>query len=139
MALTKIELDALANTVTANASSILSEGTVPLARLSSANTTANGVVDTTTQTLAGNKTFQNAASFSNTVSITGAVNTASTLGVAGTLSALGQLSVTGDASFGTATFNANTTTGVTANCKVTLNTTNGRFVLPVGVDKWSPS
>ena len=71
MALTKIELDALANTVTANASSILSEGTVPLARLTSANTTANGVVDTTTQTLAGNKTFQNAASFSSTVSVTG--------------------------------------------------------------------
>ena len=35
----------------------LSTGTVPLARLTSANSSANGVVDTDTQTFAGNKTF----------------------------------------------------------------------------------
>lgn len=39
--------------------SALSTGTVPVARLSSANTTSNGVVDTTTQSFAGNKTFTN--------------------------------------------------------------------------------
>lgn len=49
----------------------LATGTVPLARLTSANTSANGVVDITTQTFAGDKTFQNAASFSNTVTVTG--------------------------------------------------------------------
>jgi len=83
--------------------SALSTGTVPLARLTSANTSANGVVDTTTQTFAGDKTFQNTAAFSNTVSITGAANALSTLGVGGTLSALGQLSVTGNATFDTNT------------------------------------
>lgn len=83
--------------------SALSTGTVPLGRLSSANSSANGVVDTTTQTFAGNKTFQNTASFSNTVSITGAANALSTFGVGGTLSALGQLSVTGNATFDTST------------------------------------
>jgi len=39
-----------------NASAI-STGTVPAARLASANTTVNGVVDTTTQSFAGSKTF----------------------------------------------------------------------------------
>jgi len=82
----------------------LDSGTVPLARLSSANSSANGIVDTTTQTFAGNKTFQNAASFSNTLSVTGA-----------------------------ATLNG----AIDANNKLTLNTTNGRFVLPVGADKWA--
>ena len=37
----------------------------------------------------------------------------------------------------TPTFNGNTSTGVTANCKITLNTTNGRFVLPVGTNLWA--
>jgi len=39
--------------------SALSTGTVPAGRLPSASTTANGAVDTTTQSFAGNKTFQN--------------------------------------------------------------------------------
>jgi hypothetical protein len=39
--------------------SALSTGTVPAGRLPSASTTANGAVDTTTQTFAGDKTFQN--------------------------------------------------------------------------------
>ena len=43
---------------TLNASA-LATGTVPLGRLSSANSSANGVVDTTTQSFAGNKTFDN--------------------------------------------------------------------------------
>lgn len=69
--------------------SALSTGTVPLARLSSASASANGVVDTTTQTFAGNKTFS------------GTVNATSTLGVTGTLTALGQLVVTTNAAFDT--------------------------------------
>jgi len=91
----------------------LSTGTVPLARLASANTTANGVVDTTTQSFAWAKTF------------TGAVTASSTLGV------------TGATTLTTSIFNANTSTGMTANGKLTLNTTNGRFVLPVGSDLWA--
>lgn len=83
--------------------SALSTGTVPAERLPSASTTANGAVDTTTQSFAGNKTFQNTVSFSNTVSMTGAANALSTLGVGDTLSALGQLSVTGNATFDTNT------------------------------------
>ena len=97
------QLDAnvlLTTSTTGINASALSTGTVPLARLSSANTTANGAVDTTTQTFAGDKTFQNAASFSNTVSITGAANTLSTLGIGGTLNALGLLGVSGNATFG---------------------------------------
>jgi hypothetical protein len=49
--------------------SALSTGTVPLARLTSANSSANGVVDTTTQTFAGNKTFQNTVAFSANVNM----------------------------------------------------------------------
>lgn len=55
--------------------SALSTGTVPAARLSSANTSANGAVDTTTQSFAGAKTFtgnitvNGTATFANTVSI----------------------------------------------------------------------
>jgi len=64
-----------------------------------ANSSANGVVSTTTQTFAGDKTFQNAASFSNTVSITGAVNALSTLGVTGTFTALGLSTLTGNVTF----------------------------------------
>jgi len=112
-------------TVGTNAST-LSAGTLPLARLTSANTTANGVVDTTTQTLAGNKTFQNAASFSNTVSITGAANALSTLGVSGTLSALGQLSVTGNATFDTSTLFVDAT-----NDRVGIGTTSPGYKLEV--------
>jgi len=96
-------------TVGTNASA-LSTGTVPLAQLTSANTTANGVVDTTTQTFAGVKTFQNGASF------TGAATFSNTISVTGT-----------------ATMNGT----INANNKLTLNTTNGRFVLPVGADKWA--
>ena len=81
--------------------SALSTGTVPLARFTSANTTANGIVDTTTQTFAGAKSF------------------------------------TGATTLTTSIFNANTSTGMTANGKLTLNTTNGRFVLPVGADLWA--
>jgi len=77
----------------------LATGTVPLAQLTSANSSANGIVDTTTQTFAGNKTFQNTTAFSNTVSITGAANALSTLGVGGTLNALGLLGVSGNATF----------------------------------------
>lgn len=89
--------------------SALSTGTVPLARLTSANTTANGVVDTTTQTFAGNKTFQNTASFSNTVSITGSANALSTLGVTGTFTTLGLSTLTGNVTLsGSRTFFATT-------------------------------
>lgn len=154
--------------------SALSTGTVPLGRLSSASTTANGVVDTTTQSFAGNKTFQNTTSFSNTVSITGAANALSTLGVGGAVNALSTLGVSGAVNAlstlgvsgiftaaanstltgavtmsntatitGAATFsntilmNANTSAGMTANGKLTLNTTNGRLVLPVGTNLWA--
>lgn len=51
----------------------LSTGTVPLGRLSSANSSANGVVSTTTQTFAGDKTFQNVVSMQSTLSVTGEV------------------------------------------------------------------
>jgi len=57
--------------------SALSTGTVPLARFTSANTTANGVVDTTTQSFAGNKTFTNNVAVSGTLSL-GANVTANT-------------------------------------------------------------
>jgi len=57
--------------------SALSTGTVPLARLTSANTTANGVVDTTTQSFAGNKTFTNNIAVSGALSL-GANVTANT-------------------------------------------------------------
>jgi len=112
--------------------SALSTGTVPLARLSSANTTANGVVDTTTQSFAGDKTFTNNVAVSGTLSLGSNV-------VVNTSTVFVGNSTINVAMTSTPTFNGNTTTGVTANCKVTLNTTNGRFVLPVGVDKWSPS
>jgi len=91
--------------LTALNATALTTGTVPLGQLSSANSSANGVVDTTTQTFAGNKTFQNATSFSSTVSITGAVNALSTLGVTGTFTALGLSTLTGNATFsGSRTF-----------------------------------
>jgi len=79
----------------------LSTGTVPLARLSAANSTANGVVTSLPQTFGGEKTFQNTAFFLNAVSVTQTVNALSDLGVSGTLSALGQLAVTANAAFDT--------------------------------------
>lgn len=104
----------------------LATGTVPLARLSSANTTANGVVDTTTQSFAGNKTFTGtvdvtgAVVFSNTLAVTGVVTTSNTVTVTGFVNALSTLAVTGAASLsntlavtGAATFSS--TLGVTAN------------------------
>jgi len=127
----------------------LSVGTVPLARLASANTTANGVVDTTTQSFAGAKTFTGAVTASSTLGVTGAATLSSTLGVTGattlssTLGVTGAttlsstLGVTGATTLTTSIFNANTSTGMSANGKLTLNTTNGRFVLPVGSDLWA--
>lgn len=100
---------------TALNASALTTGTVPVARLSSANSSTPGVMNIVDQTFSGLKTFQNAASFGNTFSVvgavnalstlgvTGAVNALSTLGVGGTLSAFGQLSVTGNATFNTTT------------------------------------
>jgi hypothetical protein len=78
--------------------SALSTGTVPLARLSSASASANGVVDTTTQSFAGAKTFTGATTLSSTLLCSGVA---------------------------------------TVNAKMTLNTTNGRFVLPVGTNLWA--
>lgn len=85
-------------------------------------------------------TLTGAVTMSNTVSITGAANALSTLGVGGAFSALSTSTLTGAATFsntvtvtGTATMNGI----VDANNKLTLNTTNGRFVLPVGTDKWA--
>ncbi len=115
----------------------LSVGTVPLARLASANTTANGVVDTTTQSFAGAKTFTGAVTASSTLGVTGAATLSSTLGVTGATTLSSTLGVTGATTLTTSIFNANTSTGMSANGKLTLNTTNGRFVLPVGSDLWA--
>ncbi len=115
----------------------LSTGTVPLARLASANTTANGVVDTTTQSFAGAKTFTGAVTASSTLGVTGAATLSSTLGVTGATTLSSTLGVTGATTLTTSIFNANTSTGMSANGKLTLNTTNGRFVLPVGSDLWA--
>ena len=178
--------------------SALSTGTVPLARFTSANTTANGIVDTTTQSFAGDKTFTGAVTASSTLGVTGAATLSNTLAVTGAATLSNTLAVTGNLTlskgisanggFGTAgqfltsnatvaywstlsvvdansttsglvntaaqsfagaksftgattlttsIFNANTSTGMTANGKLTLNTTNGRFVLPVGSDLWA--
>ena len=178
--------------------SALSTGTVPLARFTSANTTANGIVDTTTQSFAGDKTFTGAVTASSTLGVTGAATLSNTLAVTGAATLSNTLAVTGNLTlskgisanggFGTAgqfltsnatvaywstlsvvdansttsglvntaaqsfagaksftgattlttsIFNANTSTGMTANGKLTLNTTNGRFVLPVGADLWA--
>lgn len=93
-----------------------------------------------TFTALGTSTLTGAATLSNTVSITGAVNALSTLGVGGVFTALVTSTLTGAVTMsntvtvtGTATMNGT----IDANNKLTLNTTNGRFVLPVGVDKWA--
>ena len=111
----------------------LSVGTVPLARLASANTTANGIVDTTTQSFAGGKTFSGvmtitgAATLSNTLGVTGATTLSNTLAVTGatTLSstvATGALTVTGAAT-------VSTTLGVTG--ATTLSSTVATGALTV--------
>ena len=111
----------------------LSTGTVPLARLASANTTANGIVDTTTQSFAGGKTFSGvmtitgAATLSNTLGVTGATTLSNTLAVTGatTLSstvATGALTVTGAAT-------VSTTLGVTG--ATTLSSTVATGALTV--------
>lgn len=71
----------------------LSTGTVPLARLTSANTSANGVVDTTTQTFAGNKTFQNTVTFQSNTSVNGTFTLTTTTGLSanGSIGTNGQL------------------------------------------------
>lgn len=85
-----------------------------------------------------------------TLGVTGATNALSTLGVSGIFTALANSTLTGAVTIsntsvhtGAATFsstilmNGNSSSGMTANGKLTLNTTNGRFVLPVGVDLWA--
>ena len=57
--------------------SALSTGTVPLARLASANSSANGIVDTTTQTFAGNKSFANNVTITGNLNVLGTTTTVS--------------------------------------------------------------
>ena len=115
----------------------LSTGTVPLARLASANTTANGIVDTTTQSFAGGKTFSGvmtitgAATLSNTLGVTGATTLSNTLAVTGatTLSstvATGALTVTGAAT-------VSTTLGVTGALSVSGAISSATSVALTGV------
>lgn len=86
-----------------------------------ANSSTSGLVNTSTQTFAGLKTFQNS------VTMSAASNALGTFGVGGAFSALSTLTTSG-----LSVFNAN----VSANSTVTYNTTNGRLILPVGADKW---
>lgn len=118
-----------------------------------ANSSTSGLINTAAQTFAGNKTFQNAASFSNTVSITGATNALSTLRVTGAVNALSTMGIS-DAVNALSTLgvtgavNAFSTVGIagalTVNGSVIVantvdlnNSSSGRLVIPVGVDKWS--
>jgi len=106
-----------------------------------ANSTVRGLVNTSTQTFAGDKTFQNAASFSNTVSITGNVTMSNTVSITGNVTMSNTVSITGNVTMSnTATITGNATfhRGMTVNNTIDLNTlTTSRLVLPVGSDKWS--
>lgn len=69
------------NITSLNATALLT-GTVPLGRLTSANTTANGVVDTTTQTLIGDKTFSNTTTLNGAVLSSGSLTLGETTSIA---------------------------------------------------------
>lgn len=143
--------------------SALSTGTVPDARIAGAYTNVTSlalganVVANVTTVFVGNSTA-NVVHTATSLSVANSTNTATltpislTIGtqVANTVGFYSGANVyannttvfVGNSTINltltsTPTFNGNTSTGVTANCKITLNTTNGRFVLPVGTNLWA--
>ena len=94
---------------------------------------ANGSFGTAGQFLTSNATV----AYWSTLSVVDANSTTSGLVNTAAQSFAGAKSFTGATTLTTSIFNANTSTGMTANGKLTLNTTNGRFVLPVGSDLWA--
>ena len=94
---------------------------------------ANGGFGTAGQFLTSNATV----AYWSTLSVVDANSTTSGLVNTAAQSFAGAKSFTGATTLTTSIFNANTSTGMTANGKLTLNTTNGRFVLPVGSDLWA--
>lgn len=94
-----------------------------------ATTTVSGYINTASQSFAGNKTFTGALNATSTFGVSGAVNALSTVGISGAVNALSTLGVSG-----ALTVNG---TVVVANTVDLNNSSSGRLVLPVGVDKWS--